>query len=231
MRLIDFIAKRTGLGKRHAKNMLRKGDVILNCDLVRDGNVALGKFDHVIVAGETLQYKTRRIVLVNKPTGVLSATTDPTHRTVIDLIREPWAHELHLAGRLDRTTTGLVILTNDSTFSESLTRPGNKVPKEYLVETDQTITAEAIDSFRKGMFFAKERIRTQPAIVVLLSETSCRLTIYEGKHHQIKRMFLRFGIRVTKLHRESVGSYMLPDDLAPGEYRTSHLVRPESCTR
>lgn len=81
------------------------------------------------------------------------------------------------------------------------------------------------------MTFAKERIRTQPAIIVLLSETSCRLTIYEGKHHQIKRMFLRFGIRVTKLHRESVGSYILPDDLAPGEYRTSHLVHPESCTR
>lgn len=211
--------------------MLGKGNVILNGDLVRDGNVALGKFDHVIVAGETLQYKTRRIVLINKPTGVLSATTDPTQCTVIDLIREPWAHELHLAGRLDRTTTGLVILTNDSTFSESLTRPRNKVSKAYLVETDQAITTEAMNSFRKGMSFAKERICTQPAIIVLLSETSCRLTIYEGKHHQIKRMFLRFGIRVTKLHRESVGSYMLPDDLAPGEYRTSHLVHLESCTR
>lgn len=231
MRLIDFIAKRTKLGKRHAKNMLGKGNVILNGDLVRDGNVALGKFDHVIVAGETLQYRTHRIVLINKPTGVLSATTDPTQCTVIDLIREPWAHELHLAGRLDRTTTGLVILTNDSTFSESLTRPRNKVSKAYLVETDQAITTEAMNSFRKGMSFAKERICTQPAIIVLLSETSCRLTIYEGKHHQIKRMFLRFGIRVTKLHRESVGSYMLPDDLAPGEYRTSHLVHLESCTR
>ena len=148
-----------------------------------------------------------------------------------DLIREPLAHELHLAGRLDRTTTGLVILTNDSTFSESLTRPGNRVPKRYLFETDKTITAEAIDSFRKGMSFAKQRIRTQPAIIVLLSETSCRLTIYEGKHHQIKRIFLRFGIRGTKLHRESIGSYVLPDNLAPGEYRTSHPDYPESCTR
>lgn len=123
MRLIDFIAKRTNLGKRHAENMLGKGNVILNGDLVRDGNVALGKFDHVIVAGETLQYKTRRIVLINKPTGVLSATTDPTHRTVVDLIREPWAHELHLARRLDRTTTDLVVLTNDSTKAAPKIRP------------------------------------------------------------------------------------------------------------
>jgi 16S rRNA pseudouridine516 synthase len=152
------------------------------------------------------------------------------HRTVIDLIAEPWAHELHLAGRLDRATTGLVILTNDSVFSESLTRPGNKVPKTYLVETNQTITAEAITAFRTGMSFAKEKIRTQPAIYIPVSETSCRLTIYEGKHHQIKRMFLRFAIRVTKLHRESIGSHLLPENLAPGEYMEAapHIPSPST---
>jgi 16S rRNA pseudouridine516 synthase len=126
---------------------------------------------------------------------------------------------LHLAGRLDRSTTGLVILTNDSDFSESLTQPDQKIPKTYLVDTDLAITPEAIEIFRAGMFFAKENIHTQPAVVSLLSSNSCRLTIFEGKHHQIKRMFLRFGIRVTKLHRESIGSYALPEDLAVGEWR------------
>ncbi len=229
MTVSQFIAKRSGLGKRHAKKLLENGEVILNGDPVTDGTTPLGKFDHLIAACEILQANTRRIILLHKPAGILSATSDPTHRTVIDLIREPWASELHLAGRLDRATTGLVILTNDSAFSESLTRPGNRVPKTYLVETDLTITSEAIDAFRDGMSFAKEKIRTQPAVFLSLSETSCRLTIHEGKHHQIKRMFLRFGIRVTNLHRESIGPYVLPEDLAPGDYRVIDPHVPESC--
>ena len=218
MNILQFIAKRTGLGKRHAKKLLENGEIILNGDPVSDGTTPLSKFDHLIAAGDVLQSNTRRIILLNKPAGILSATKDPNYKTVIDLINEPWAAELHLAGRLDRATTGLVILTNDSSFSESLTRPGNKVPKTYLVETDLPIPAETIAAFRNGMSFAKEKIHTQPAIVILLSESSCRLTIYEGKHHQIKRMFLRFGIRVTKLHRESIGSYHLHQEHAPGEY-------------
>ena len=230
MRLIDFIAKRTRLGKKHAKKLLENGEIILNGDPVTDGTTPLRKFDHLMAAGESLQSNTRRIILLHKPAGILSATKDPNHKTVIDLIHEPWASELHLAGRLDRATTGLVILTNDSDFSESLTRPGNKIPKTYLVETDQNIPTEAITAFRNGMSFAKEKIRTQPATVVVLSENSCRLTIYEGKHHQIKRMFLRFGIRVTKLHRESIGAHVLSDDLAPGNYMEFVPHHPESST-
>lgn len=209
MTVSQFIAKRTGLGKRHAKKLLESGQVILNDQFVTDGTRPLGKFDHLIAGGEILQANTPRYILLHKPAGILSATTDPTHKTVIDLIDKPWAHELHLAGRLDRATTGLVILTNDSTFSESLTRPERKISKTYLVHTDQTIPPEALDKFRNGMSFKKENTRSHPATVELLSETSCRLIIYEGLHHQIKRMFLRFDIHVTKLHRESVGCYQL----------------------
>ncbi|MDE0835846.1 MAG: pseudouridine synthase [Akkermansiaceae bacterium] len=218
MTLAQFIAKRTGLGKRHAKKLLENGEVTVNGSIVIDGTLPLAKFDHLTAAGETLQTNTPRYILLHKPAGILSATTDRKHKTVIDLIDEPWAHELHLAGRLDRSTTGLVILTNDSKFSESLTRPENKIPKIYLVHTDQAIPEEAITKFRKGMSFEKENTRSQPAIVDLLSKTSCRLTIHEGLHHQIKRMFLRFGIRVTALHRESIGSHHL-GDLAPGKWR------------
>lgn len=216
----QFIAKQTRLGKRYAKAVLCRGEVFLNQSLITDGLQELGKFDQLEVAGKIIQSHVPRYLLMHKPVGILSAISDPTHRTVVDLIREPWARELHLAGRLDRATTGLVILTNDSTFSESLTHPEHKVPKTYHVDTDHTITAEAIAAFRSGMSFAKENIRTHPALVIQLSENSCRLTIYEGKHHQIKRMFLRFGIRVTKLHRESIGPYVLPADLAAGDYIT-----------
>ncbi len=220
MRIQDFIAKRTGLGKRHAKALLENRLVMLNHAPAIDGSITLGAFDHLVAGGEVLQSRTPRYLLLNKPAGILSATTDPLHRTVIDLIVTDYAPELHLAGRLDRFTTGLVILTNDSRFSESLTNPSNKIPKRYLVTTEQAIPEEAILKFRAGMSFDKEKIRTHPAVVKMLAPDTCRLTIFEGKHHQIKRMFLRFGIRVTTLHREAIGPFTLPKDLLPGAWRS-----------
>lgn len=217
MNISQFIAKHSGLGKRHAKKLIDTGQVFLNHQPITDGNLPLGKFDHLSANGEILQARTARYILLHKPIGILSATTDKTHRTVIDLIDQPWANELHLAGRLDRATSGLVILTNDSHFSESLTSPENHVPKTYLVHTDQPIPETVLQQFRDGMSFEKENTRSAPAIVELLSETSCRLTIHEGLHHQIKRMFLRFNIRVTQLHRESIGPYQI-GTLQPGEW-------------
>ncbi len=223
MTVTQFIAKRSGLGKRHAKKILEAGETFLNHQVISDGNIPLGKFDHLTVNGEIFQSNTARYIILHKPIGILSATTDKTHRTVIDLINEPWATDLHLAGRLDRATSGLVILTNDSCFSESLTSPENHVPKTYLVHTDQPIPENVLQQFRDGMSFEKENTRSAPAIVELLSETSCRLTIHEGLHHQIKRMFLRFGIRVTQLHRESIGPYRL-ENLQAGEWRNIDLL-------
>lgn len=223
MTLTQFIAKRTRLGKRHAKKLLENHHIILNGTIVTNGTLPLGKFDHLTAAGEILQATTRRAILLHKPTGILSATTDPTHQTVIDLINEPWAHQLHLAGRLDRSTTGLIILTNDSHLSQSLTLPQNKIPKTYLIHTHQPIPPEALEKFRTGMSFKKENTRSAPATAQLLTDTSCRLTIYEGLHHQIKRMFLRFGIRLTSLHRESIGPHHI-GNLQPGQW--THLTPP-----
>lgn len=178
----------------------------------------IGTFDRVEFRGELLQARTPRHLALHKPAGVVSATSDPKHRTVIDLIDEPWRAELHLAGRLDRFTTGLVILTNDSAFSESLTAPGRRIPKGYLVETDKPITAEATDAIRAGIRFEKEDITTHPAEIELTGERSCDLTIYEGKHHQVKRMFARFDIKVTRLHRYRVGEFTMPSDSTEGDY-------------
>ena len=149
----------------------------------------------------------------------MSATIDEEHETVIDLIQTEWAGELHLAGRLDRFTSGLMILTNDSRFSESLTDPSQKVGKRYRVEVDGEISPEVVTAFEEGMWFAKEKITTAPAIVELQNSTTCLLTIYEGKHHQIKRMFARFDLKVTALHREAIGEIELPEDLKVGEWR------------
>ena len=121
MRLDKFVGRWAGTGKRRTRVIFDEGRVLLNGMETDDGSLALGKFDRVEVDGEILQAMTPRYVMLHKPRGVVSATIDDEHETVIDLIEEEWAKELHLAGRLDRYTSGLMILTNDSRYSESLT--------------------------------------------------------------------------------------------------------------
>lgn len=221
MTLLQYLSKRTGRGKSHARHLLSTHQVTHNQNPSPSPATPVTKFDHITAAGITLQALTRRVILLHKPPGILSATSDPLHKTVIDLIPHPWASQLHLAGRLDRSTTGLILLTNDGKLSAQLTSPTTTTPKTYLVQTDKTIPPQALDKFRTGMSFAKEKTRTKPALVEPLTPTSCRLTIYEGLHHQIKRMFLRFGIRVTSLHRLSIGTYHLAD-LPEGHWTVTH---------
>ncbi len=219
MRIDRLIGKWGGWGKRRTRERFEAGEIFVNGLCMEDRAYEVGKFDRVEIGGAIVQARTRRRLILNKPAGVVSATTDAEHQTVIDLIKEEWASELHLAGRLDRFTTGLMILTNDSAFSESFTEPEKKVGKRYLVTVNGDIEPAVVSSFEKGMWFAKEQVTTAPAIVELLSENQCRLTIYEGKHHQIKRMFARFDLKVTALHREAIGHIELPDDLAAGQWR------------
>ena len=181
----------------------------------------VGRFDHVQMGDVVVQDNTPRYLALHKPSGYVSATVDSESPTVIDVIAEPWAGELHLAGRLDKSTTGLVILTNDSRFSEALTRPESRIAKVYRVQTDGAIPEGVVSAFRAGIYMAKEKVMTQAAEVEYLPEhdpCACRLTIFEGKHHQVKRMFARFGIRVVGLHREAVGPIRL-GGLALGCYR------------
>jgi 16S rRNA pseudouridine516 synthase len=219
MRLDRLVGKWAGTGKRRTREFFESGRVLLNGERVEKGTRLIGKFDHVVVDGEVLQARSPRYVMMHKPLGVVSATVDRDHQTVLDLIEEAWAGELHLAGRLDRFTSGLVILTNDSTYSESLTEPERKVGKRYLVTVDGEITTEVSLGFEAGIWFAKEEVMTAPALVEMVGANCCRLTIYEGKHHQVKRMFAQFDLKVIALHREAIGSLHLPDDLLPGEWR------------
>lgn len=223
MRLDRLVGKWGGWGKRRVREKFEEGLVKVNGVIAEEGNQKVGVFDLVEVGDEIVQNKKPRYVMMHKPLGVVSATVDEAHETVVDLIDEPWANELHLAGRLDRFTSGLMILTNDGRFSESLTEPERKIGKRYLVETDSDVSLEVVKAFEEGLWFAKEKVMTGPASVELLSPKSCRLTIYEGKHHQVKRMFAKFEIKVTALHREAIGVLELPEDLGPGEWREFFL--------
>ncbi|MCL4157810.1 UNVERIFIED_CONTAM: hypothetical protein GTU68_044403 [Idotea baltica] len=219
MRLDRLIGKWGEWGKRRVREVFEAGGVSVNGVVEEKAASLVGKFDRVEVCGKVVQANTRRVVILNKPSGVVSATKDEEHPTVISLIDRPWAAELHLAGRLDRYTTGLMVLTNDGEYSESLTDPVNKIGKRYLVTTDGKIRPVVVEAFESGMWFAKEKMTTTPAIVEILGTSDCRLTIFEGKHHQVKRMFAQFELKVVALHREAIGEIELPGDLLFGEWR------------
>jgi len=189
-------------------------------------DLEVDRFARVEMDGAVVQEPARRLhFMLHKPAGVVSATVDAEHRTVIDLIDDPDKVSLHLVGRLDRGTSGLLLLTNDGRWSKALMAPERKVPKVYLVETRDPIPAGAVEAFARGFHFHTEDLTTMPAELEILGERQARLTLHEGRYHQVKRMFHRIGNRVAALHRESVGGIVLPEILAVGAWRA--LTREE----
>ena len=177
-------------------------------------------FQRVELDYELLQAgRSARYWMLHKPVGVVSATEHNEHHTVLDLLDEPDKHDLHLAGRLDLNTSGLLLITNDGRWSRRITQPQQRKPKVYLVDTEQPITAEYAEVFAQGLYFAFEDLTTLPAQLEVLSSHQARLTLFEGRYHQVKRMFGHFRNRVVALHRESMGEIVLDPQLAPGQYR------------
>lgn len=220
MKLDRLLAKHRGMGRKQARELIAAGAVSVDDVMVSRHDAEVDRFHEVRSNNEIIQPGQRRLfILLHKPVGIVSATKDAEHRTVIDLIDDPDKHTLHLVGRLDRNTSGLMLLTNDGNWSKPLTHPDHKVPKVYLVETAHPIPSEAVGAFETGFHFHTENLTTRPARLEILSETTARLTLHEGRYHQVKRMFHRIGNRVVRLHREAIGPVRLPEDLPPGGWR------------
>ena len=217
MKLSRLIYHTTRKGKKEVRRMLAAGRVSVDGQMEKDSQREVNEFSLVELDGTPLQHEERVYLMLNKPAGYLSATTDPEHPTVMELIDIP--QTLHIAGRLDRASTGLLILTNDGKWSRALTEPKEGVPKTYLVTTADPVSEETKDHFHNGIYFAYEDLTTQPAELDIITPQQVRLTIYEGRYHQIKRMFHAVGNRVTSLHRESIGKIILDPALDPGNYR------------
>lgn len=226
MKLDRLIAKHQSMGRTAAHRGIAAKKVKVDGRIITDGQHEVDRFTMIEFDNEILQRPERALyIMLNKPPGFLSATTDPQHPTVIDLIEDPDKSTLHLAGRLDRATTGLVLLTNDGCWSKWITDPRRKMPKVYHVETRDPISTDAVAAFAAGFFFHTEKITTLPAELDITGARSARLTLYEGRYHQVKRMFHRIGTRVVKLHRDSIGPIALPRDLIAGQWR--HLTKDE----
>lgn len=219
MRLDRLVESRLALSANNVRRLFMARRVKLNGAAVAHGRQLISEFCRVEVDEEVLQDRQATYLMLNKPRGCVSATVDDKNPTVLDLIDLPDKLQLHLAGRLDFNSTGLVLLTNDGAWSRRLTLPQQKKPKRYLVETKGEITDEQVQRFAEGIYFRYEDLTTLPAQLDIISKHRAELVIYEGRYHQIKRMFGHFQNEVRALHRLSVGEITLDVSLAPGEYR------------
>lgn len=223
MRLDRFLSNLPTLNRQQARLLLAAGQIRVNDAVVRDPCFEVRPFDRIMREERLLQAgRPARYFMLYKPEGCVSATRDARHRTVLDLLEEPDLEELHIAGRLDYNSTGLLLITNDGHWSRRLTQPQSEISKTYRVRTEQPITGQMRQRFAEGIYFAFENLVTRPAQLEVLDTHCARLSIHEGRYHQIKRMFGLFGNKVLALHRESMGPYVLDAALAPGEYRALH---------
>lgn len=224
-RIDRYISKHLSINRRDIKLMLAQGRIVINGDIIRDVTTVVEEFDHVVLDGEVLQNKQALYIMLHKPVGVVSATKDEIHKTVIDLLPSNMGFSpldtssLHIVGRLDLNTSGLLLLTNDSRWSRRLMAPEEKVSKVYQVGLENEITDEYISAFSEGMYFQFEDITTQPAQLKILSPRVAEVILQEGKYHQIKRMFGRFRNPVLTLHRSAIGNLILDKTLRVGESR------------
>ncbi len=218
-RLDRFISVNTGINRKHVRLMLAKGRVKVDGEFARDIDQIVDEFSHICLDDIVLQANEASYVMLHKPVGVVSATIDDIHKTVIDLLELDDKESLHIVGRLDLNTSGLLLLTNDGRWSKQLMDPEHKVGKLYRVHLQNPLTPEYISGFAKGMYFEFEDVTTLPAELEIIDSYTALVTLYEGRYHQIKRMFGRFRNPVIGLHRISVGNIVLDDGLEPGQSR------------
>lgn len=216
-RLDKFISTHSEATRSLAKMAIKSGRVLVNGMVERDQGRKVSEKDEVEVNGTLITQSGDVYLALYKPVDVVCATKDDEFETVIELVDGFTHKELHIAGRLDKDTTGLVLLTSDGQWSHRVTSPKHACEKVYRVETADPITTDYVEKFQQGIELRGEEKATLPAKLEILGECEALLTLTEGKYHQVKRMFGAMGNKVESLHRESVGGIGLRD-LEPGEF-------------
>jgi len=219
MRLDKYLCHATGLTRSRSQGMIRGGQVTVNGEVVKSPSLKLPPDAEVTWRDQAVQLTGKRYLMLNKPQGVVCATGDGEHRTVLDLLDIDNKKGLHAAGRLDIDTTGLVLITDDGDWSHRITSPKHKCSKTYRVTLAEAVDEALVARFAEGIQLRNEKATTRPATLEILSPTEVRLTISEGRYHQVKRMFAAVGNHVIALHRESIGPIVLDAQLQEGDYR------------
>ncbi len=221
MRLDKYLSAGLGLGSRtDVKKMIKRGRVRVegSAEARPELNIEPG-ITQVYVDGCLTAYREFVYLMLNKPEGYVSATEDRSHPTVCDLVPPEFRHmDLFPVGRLDIDTEGLCVITNDGAMAHRLLSPKSHVPKTYIAETDAPVTAADITAFKEGVVLP-DGYKCKPAELTLAGENAARVVIYEGKFHQIKRMFEALGKRVLYLKRIKMNNLELDKNLNLGEIR------------
>ena len=219
MRLDKYIADSSDLSRALVKLALRSKRVMVNGQQVKDASLQICPTDSVQLDGVALRPVGPRYFMLHKPLGYICATLDNDHPTVLDLLDEPNKKILHIAGRLDIDTTGLVLITDDGPWNHRVTSPRHECEKTYYATLANALVSDAEAQLQAGLLLNSEKHLTKPATLQRISSNEVRLTISEGKYHQVKRMFAALDNRVVQLHRERIGAIALDGSLAVGEYR------------
>lgn len=221
VRLDKYLAQSGQRTRSEAVRAVRAGQVRVNGQVLRDPAAKVQEGDEVTLMGEIIGDDALQYFLLYKPSGVLTAARDSRAQTVMDLLPEALSRRKVLpVGRLDKNTTGLLILTNDGALAHSLLNPKRHVWKRYLATVEGRLTEADVLAFEQGI--ALSDFEAKPAgltIVEAGDETSIgEVRVREGKFHQVKRMFGSRGHEVLKLHRAAFGPLTLPDGMQPGDY-------------
>lgn len=228
MRLDKFLCE-TGFGTRsQVKAFLKKGMVVVNGETAKRPEQKIDEnADTVICNGQRAVYAAFVYLMLHKPAGTVSARSDRREKTVLDLLAEEERNDVFPVGRLDKDTEGLLLLTSDGELAHRLLTPKKHVDKTYYAKVDGEVTEEHVTRFLEGLDIGEKK-PTLPARLEILksgSQSEIRITIQEGKFHQVKRMFEAVGCRVVYLKRLSMGTLVLDERLEPGAYR--HLTEEE----
>lgn len=219
MRLDKFLCDNHIGTRSQVKDYIRKGQVAVNGQPAKKPEEKVNEEkDIVTFQGQEIHYQKYAYYMLNKPKGVVSATNDNTAPTVISLLPVQEQESLFPVGRLDKDTTGLLLLTNDGVLAHDMLSPKKHVDKTYLVKPEKELSAEDIHRLENGLDIGDEK-PTAPAKAELTRTGELLLTIHEGRFHQVKRMLQAIGNQVLELERVSFGPIALDTGLAYGEYR------------
>lgn len=219
MRLDKFLCDSTDLSRSQALTALARGQITVNADVIKKGKYVIQTNDIIQWENETLALIGLRYLMLNKPLGYECSLRNTQHPSVMDLLEVSKRDRLHTVGRLDVDTTGLILITDDGQWTHRIISPKQQCDKVYIATLTEPLTAEAEKLFSEGILLHGEEKPTMPAVLERIDEQHARLTIQEGKYHQVRRMFAAVGNHVTALHREQIGPVMLDSDLDLGESR------------
>lgn len=218
---LDKLLGHCGWGtRRQMKELCKGGHVFVNGQCCRDSAAKVDpEEDQISVYGTTVVYEAFYYLMMNKPAGVLSATEDRCSRTVLDLLPQQYQGAgLFPVGRLDKDTTGLLLLTNDGVWAHRITAPKKHIDKIYIAEVDGSIPDDIDDIFQGGIVLA-DGMQCLPARARKIDEQTVEVTVQEGKFHQVKRMCAAVGLSVRALRRHTIGGLRLDETLRHGEFR------------